>query len=376
MGLFITCFLGITFLTVYLYIILYKLNQPFICGAKVIFAGIAIIFLRMCIPIDFPFTYTIYSTRFLSPMADIFYAPIGVSDYDLFDILIPCWLIIAILKLFRLCIRTIRLHNYLSAYTVTEDSHSSKLFAAVRKYGPKSIRIAIIPHNVSPAITGILHPTIIFPASFDCFSPEELDYICMHELNHYQNHDLWMKMLLEIISCVHWWNPLVYLMKREYSLTLELTNDYFIMQNHPNYSGIDYADLLLKAAKSTKYSLFRHSNELASFVRIRNLDLETRIHFALECSSKKIIKKSRLITHTIIILTVMVFSLFFVIEYSSWTPSHVIDDSYDLDPSHTYFIHTSDGYEVYVNGTYISTIIELPEDFKNHKIYEQGEPVK
>lgn len=165
-------------------------------------------------------------------------------------------------------------------------------------------------------------------------------------------------------------------MKREYSLTLELTNDYFIMQNHPNYSGIDYADLLLKAAKLTKYSLFRHPNELASFVRIRNLDLETRINFALECSSKKIIKKNQLITHTIIILTVMVISLFFVVEYSSWTPSQVIDDSYDLDPSNTYFIHTSDGYEVYVDGTYISTIIELPEDFKNHKIYEQGEPIK
>ena len=54
MGPFITCTLGITFLTVYLYIILYKLDHPYIYGAKVIFAGIAVIFLRMCIPVNFP----------------------------------------------------------------------------------------------------------------------------------------------------------------------------------------------------------------------------------------------------------------------------------------------------------------------------------
>jgi len=297
MGSFITCFLGITFLSGYLYIILYRLNHPFIYGTKIIFVGMTIIFLRICIPVNFPFTYTIYSTKLLLPVAKIFYMSIGSSSYRLFDILILCWLVIAVLKSGKLCIRIIHLNKYLSAYTITEGNQYSKLFASVKKYCPKSIRIAVIPHNVSPAFSGVLYPTIIFPGYFDCFSLEELDYICMHEINHYKNHDLWVKMLLEIISCIHWWNPLVYLMKRDYALALELTNDYFLKNNFPNYNSIYYAELILKVAKLTESSSLNWSNELTSFVRKRNLDLDVRISFILKNSKEKVKEKTQLIIH-------------------------------------------------------------------------------
>ena len=376
LGPFITCFLGIVFLSGYLHVILHRLKYPFIYGTKVIFAGIAVIFLRICIPVNFPFTYTIYSTKLLLPLAEIIYAPIGLSDYNVFNIIILCWLIVAVLQLCRLCIRTVRLNNYLNAYTIIEEQQYSKLFASVKKYCQKPIRIAVIPHNVSPAVCGILRPTIIFPEYFDLFSTEELDYICMHEINHYKNHDLWMKMLLEIISCVHWWNPFVYFMKKEYDLTLELTNDYFLMQNHPAYNGTHYADLILKVSELTEKSLPKHSYGFTSFIRKRNSDLHIRIDFALKNSPGKFIRKNQLIVHSVIVFAVMIFSLLFVTDFTSWTPSLVIDDSYEMDPSDTYFIHTSEGYEVYLNGEYIFTTTELPEDFKDHKIYEQGEPVK
>lgn len=373
MGPFLTCFLGIAFLSGYLYFVLYRLNHPFIYGARIIFIGISIIFLRMCFPVNFPFTYTIYSSRLLLPIAKIFYTPIGTSNYRLFDILVPCWLVISVFKLCKLCIRTIHLNKYLSAYTVTEDNRYSKLFASVRKCCPKLIHIAVIPHNISPAFSGILHPTIIFPEHFHCFSSEELDYICMHEINHYKNHDLWMKMLLEIISCIHWWNPLVYLMKKNYDLTLDLTSDYFLKKNKPDYNCIYYAELILKVANITKSSTLNDSNELVSFVRKRSSDLDVRISSTLKNPEKKEKEKTLLIIHTAIILAAMIFSLFFVTDFTTRDPSLVIENTYELNSSNTYFIHTSDGYEVYVNGDYVSTINELPNDFKNYKIYEQGE---
>lgn len=376
LGPFITCFLGIAFLSGYLYVILYKLNHTFIFGVKVIFTGIAIIFLRMCIPVNFPFTYTIYSTKLLLPLAKILYAPIGTSDYRFFDIILLCWLIVAIMKLCRLGLKTIKLHKYLEAYTVTENSKYSKLFTYVRKHCSKPVKIAVIPHNVSPAISGIFHPTMIFPESFHCFSEEELDYICMHESNHDKNHDLWMKALLEIISCIHWWNPFVYVMKKEYALTLELTNDYFLMKNHPNYNGTDYAELILKVAESTSNSSAKLSDELISFVRKPNSDLDVRISFALKNPPKRVRKRKPLIIHTMIIFTITILSLVFVTDYTARTPSLVIDNTYEMEPSNTYFIHTPDGYEIYVNGNYISTIIELPSDFQNYKIYEQGENIE
>lgn len=44
-----------------------------------------------------------------------------------------------------------------------------------------------------------------------------------------------------------------------------------------------------------------------------------------------------------------------------------------MNPENTYFIQTSDGYEIYVENKYTTTILELPEDFKNYKIYKEGD---
>lgn len=291
MGPFITCTLGITFLTVYLYIILYKLNHPYIYGAKVIFAGIAVIFLRMCIPVNFPFTYTIPSRKLLLPLASIVYVDIGKSGYMLSHILMLFWLVIAAVRLTKLYTRSAHLSSYLNVYTVREEDQYKSLFAAVKKHSAKPMNIAVVPQNISPAISGILHPTIIFPKSYERFTAEEMDYICMHEINHYKNHDLWMKRLLEVLSCIHWWNPLVYLMKREYALTLELASDYLLMQEHSNYNSIDYAELILKIVRSEITAPINSSEELTSFVRKNHSDLKMRLSFILKDPLKETKKK-------------------------------------------------------------------------------------
>ena len=57
-------------------------------------------------------------------------------------------------------------------------------------------------------------------------------------------------------------------------------------------------------------------------------------------------------------------------------PPHTDDGTFYMNQEDTYFIHTSEGYEIYVNGNYRGTVVELPEDFKNYKIYTQGEQIK
>lgn len=376
MGPFITCTLGITFLTVYLYIILYKLDHPYIYGAKVIFAGIAVIFLRMCIPVNFPFTYTIPSRKLLLPLASIVYVDIGKSGYMLSHILMLFWLVIAAVRLAKLYTRSAHLSSYLNVYTVREEDQYKSLFAAVKKHSAKPMNIAVVPQNISPAISGILHPTIIFPKSYERFTAEEMDYICMHEINHYKNHDLWMKRLLEVLSCIHWWNPLVYLMKREYALTLELASDYLLMQEHSNYNSIDYAELILKIARSEITAPLNNSEGLTSFVRKKHYDLEMRLSFILKDSFKETKKGKTLSIHTILICVVMILSLFIVVDPDFKVSSIDEDGSFTMEINDTYFIHTTDGYEIYVEDIHVATIPELPDEFKNYNIYEEGEQIE
>lgn len=376
LGPFITCFIGIAFLTVYLYIILYHSNHHFIYGAKIIFAGIFIIFLRMCIPVNFPFTYTINSSKLLLHLVELNKAIVGLSNFRLLNMGILLVYSIAIVKLIVLCIHKKRLYNYLDAYTVTDRKQYPQLFDAVERHCVKPISIAVIPQNVSPAITGTLHPTIIFPDTWDSFSTEELDCICLHEIHHYKNHDLWARLLLDIISCIHWWNPLVYLMRREYALTLELSNDYSLMEDRPNLNHLNYADLLLKVAKKTMPSV-KTPVGVTPFVRNGNSDLKVRISFILKnpvIQKKK--KLSSLRIHTALICAATALSLILVVEPAA--PPHIQPDdgTFYMEPEDTYFIHTSAGYEIHVKGAYKGTVTELPEDFKNYKIYQQGEKIK
>ncbi|MGF0033934.1 M56 family metallopeptidase [Bariatricus sp. SGI.154] len=372
LGPFITCFLGIAFLTGYLYIILYRSKNFFAYNTKIIFVGITIIFLRLCIPLNFPFTYTIYSAKILLPISKILYADSGILDYDIFDLFIIIWIIGAITKIVVLCHQKIQLHNYLKEFVIDEHSQYTEILELVQKYYSKDLKIAIIPATVSPAVSGILHPTLILPDNCD-LSNEEMKYICLHEIEHCQNHDLWMKMFIEIIACIHWWNPLVYLVKKEYFLTLEVANDCFLMKTQPNVNNIKYADLILKVAKMSMFSSLPKSADTVHFVGKNSSNLKTRISFVLNQPEKKIKERPMMITNLLTLCIAVVFTLLFVIDPTAPISDEKKGDSFALDSSNAYLLKVSEGYEIYIDDEYTGTIKEIPEDFKNLKIYTNTE---
>lgn len=53
-GPFLTCFFAIMFLTIYLYIILYRARNVFAKNTKWLFLGILLIFIRLSVPVNFP----------------------------------------------------------------------------------------------------------------------------------------------------------------------------------------------------------------------------------------------------------------------------------------------------------------------------------
>lgn len=376
LGPFITCSITISFLTLYLYIIIYRSNKHYIYGTKAVFTGIAVILLRMCIPVNFPFTYSIYSYKILPEITKPIYTGIKNSQYMVFHIFLLCWLITAVFKLFKLCIEKMRLHRYVKEYIITDPDKYPNIFSSVADCSSTPLNIAVVPYEISPAITGLLRPTLLFPARCETLAQEDLDYICIHEIIHYENHDLWVKLLMEIVSCIHWWNPFIHLLKQEYSLTLELANDYHLIYNYSDFSQVNYAELIVETAKNISCSGQVIPGEVISFARERPTDLSTRINFILKTPSQNRVRYNTVNIHTVIIGIVMVFSLLLVFESSNCPPNSTFiseEGSFELDPEHTYFVRTADGYDIYIDRKFICSIIELPDDFKNYKIYEEGE---
>ncbi len=85
------------------------------------------------------------------------------------------------------------------------------------------VELLLCPGVGSPMLMGLLHPRVLLPRE-DC-PEEELRMMLRHELNHYKSGDLWVKGLALGAACLHWFNPLAWLLVRELDRCCELRCD-------------------------------------------------------------------------------------------------------------------------------------------------------
>ena len=96
----------------------------------------------------------------------------------------------------------------------------------------------------SPMMMGLTNPTILLPQIE--YNEEDYAVVLTHELNHYKRHDLWYKLLLLSARCVHWFNPLVWLMLREADNDLEITCDEAVVKNRSSEDRAFYCETILR----------------------------------------------------------------------------------------------------------------------------------
>lgn len=77
----------------------------------------------------------------------------------------------------------------------------------------------------SPLTYGVLRPVILLPKALDWEDEEQLSYVLSHEFFHIRRFDALTKWLLAAAVCVHWFNPLVYVMYILANRDLELSCD-------------------------------------------------------------------------------------------------------------------------------------------------------
>lgn len=75
----------------------------------------------------------------------------------------------------------------------------------------------------SPMIIGFIRPILVMPD--ETYSREELYFILKHELVHLKRHDIYFKLLLLAVNALHWFNPAVWIMRREATVDMELSCD-------------------------------------------------------------------------------------------------------------------------------------------------------
>ena len=98
----------------------------------------------------------------------------------------------------------------------------------------------------SPALTVSLKPMILLPANItDTLSEAQLAYALRHELMHYRRRDHLLALLLLLLTCVYWFNPVVWLMKRELMKDMETACDSAVTARLNGAERREYAMTLL-----------------------------------------------------------------------------------------------------------------------------------
>lgn len=116
------------------------------------------------------------------------------------------------------------------AHTVPESTAHTACYAALcRELAIRHPPRLLLTQVYTPILIGPLRPRILLPAL--AASPEEIHYALHHELTHYQQRDLLWKLLLFLLSALHWYNPLVHLLRLDFARICEAACDERSAQN-------------------------------------------------------------------------------------------------------------------------------------------------
>lgn len=105
--------------------------------------------------------------------------------------------------------------------------------------------------SISPGLFGLLHPAILIHS--EKIPKDRLYHILLHELTHQKRKDVLYKWLIQLMCCLHWFNPVCFFMAREIEKECELSCDEKVVELIDNRRS--YGDTLL-------YTLRFHNSNL------------------------------------------------------------------------------------------------------------------
>lgn len=139
-----------------------------------------------------------------------------------------------------------------------------------------------------PAVTGMFSPLLIVPASLADADDDALRHVFLHELTHYKRGDLVTLALLNLLSCVYWFNPLIWLCFRLVRRDMETVCDQRVMQRLNQDARSAYvktvlhfagaaANRKLAAALSINDGRFYMEKRIHNMFRTHRTGLRTRV---------------------------------------------------------------------------------------------------
>lgn len=137
----------------------------------------------------------------------------------------------------------------------------------------RRVLIRVSDQISSPVTYGIIHPVILLPKNIDHENSCVIESILTHESIHIKRYDGISKFILSVTLCVHWFNPLVWVMFILANRDIELSCDEKVIHicGHENKAQYALALIDLKEKQNNALMLYNSFSRSATKERISSI---------------------------------------------------------------------------------------------------------
>lgn len=178
------------------------------------------------------------------------------------------WLAGAALMAAYFTVSYVRARRRFRTSTPDDTPAVRRWLAAQRLHRPLEVRQSTLVS--SPLTYGVLRPVILLPEDMERGDETALIYILTHEYIHIWRFDSVVKLVFAAVLCVHWFNPLAWVMYVLANRDLELSCDERVMDTLGGKEKASYALTLInmEETRSRCFSPYNHFSKLAIEERI------------------------------------------------------------------------------------------------------------
>lgn len=331
--------------------------------------------IRMFIPVEFSCVTIVHFNQIFNALHKFFNTSLPLPPYDgikVIYLLISIWIIVSIILLIQLIINYFRLNRDIANLSCTKDEKLDEILMEIGRKEKKSLRVEVVKSQEvdTPLGVGIIRKKILIPDRE--YDSRDLFYILRHEYIHHKNRDLFVQLLVNILCVLYWWNPFVYLLRRDIEHSFEMRCDQMVVGGMNDEEIADYLETLLKVFRLKKKCSKgeKHVTGALGIIRSNQDNIRSRFQTLLRESALDYKTYGKQVA-VIIMVIILVLSYSFIIQ-----PAIMPSDAdmgigpgvYEVETSGSYIMHHTDGsYElITLEGVNVileeTTVQEMMED--------------
>lgn len=342
-------------------------------GYKMFALLLGLTFLRFVLPFEFPFATNLVFPELFSQAVSFLRYPFYQSEHvriSIWGIFEAVWIIGALVMLARFLKENLAFNHRVvwESINVTEDEHYSCLLDEICGDSPNPFCVFELSGLKVPLLYGIRRPRILIPTGMK-LPEEELRFLLSHETAHHFHHDIFIKLGINLLAIVYWWNPACHALKRQLDTVLEMrVDDYVTEDTFESRQG--YLRCLIHVLEEQTKQGRKHIRVPGSSIALINPKHFDALEYRFNMISGNPKPYARFLHVSALVLTVSVylFSYAFIFEARYLAPQEKVM-TFDSLGSYTYLIRTGDDtYAVYY-GTLMLDIVDSIDK------YPEGTPV-